>query len=127
MWLAALALGAGPAAEPAVRDFARAAGLAAFLRAVPELTARGRVPLTDASPGAVARLAGEGLGWLNQARSQRRLVPRSAVPALLAGWQTHAVLSLAAKDPARVITGPLALSEAHRRGLLLWQAATGRW
>lgn len=127
MWLAALALGAGPTAEPAVRAFGRAAGLAAFLRAVPELTARGRVPLADASPGAVARLVGEGLGWLIQARSQRRLVPRSVIPALLAGWQTHAVLSLAEKDPARVFTGPLALSEAHRRGLLLWQATTGRW
>ncbi len=127
MWLAALALGAGPAAEPALRDAGRAAGMAAFLRAVPELTARGRVPLADASPKAIAHLANEGLGWLNRARSQRRTVPPSARPALLAGWQTHALLSRAAKDPSRVTTGPLALSEAHRRGLLLWQAATGRW
>ena len=53
MWLAALALGAGPEAEVPVRAFGWATGLANYLRAVPELEARGRVPLVDGRPEAI--------------------------------------------------------------------------
>ncbi|MDZ4095407.1 MAG: squalene/phytoene synthase family protein, partial [Paracoccaceae bacterium] len=45
MWLAAKALGAPDAAEPLARNAGWAMALAGFLRAVPELEARGRVPL----------------------------------------------------------------------------------
>lgn len=125
MWLAARALGAPEAAEAAVRDYGWAAGLAGFLRAVPELEARGRVPLPEGSN--VADLAASGLKRLAQARARRRTVPKEAAYALLAGWQTDAVLKAAAKDPAALHDGRLAPSEFRRRGGLLWQALTGRW
>ncbi|HEX9857195.1 MAG TPA: squalene/phytoene synthase family protein [Paracoccaceae bacterium] len=127
MWLAARALGAPAAAEPVVRDAGWAMALAGFLCAVPELEARGRVPLIDGRPQAVAALAGEGLARLRKARAARASLPRDARPALLAGWQTAGLLRLAARDPFRVAEGRLRLSEFARRGGLLWAALTGRW
>ncbi|MCB6177019.1 squalene/phytoene synthase family protein [Rhodobacter sp. Har01] len=125
MWLAARALGAPDGAEVAVRAYGWAAGMASFLRAVPELTARGRQPL-PAGTG-VADLALQGLARLAEARAGRALVPKAVAPALLAGWQAEGLLTLAARDPAAVREGRLQLSEFTRRRRLLWQAATGRW
>jgi phytoene/squalene synthetase len=127
MWLAARALGAPAAAEPVVRDAGWAMALASYLRAVPDLVARGRVPLVDGRPQAVADLARQGLARLARARAARRLVPGSAAPALLAGWQTAGLLRLAVAQPGRVAESGLALSEFAKRGGLLWQAVTGRW
>ncbi|MCX7645558.1 MAG: squalene/phytoene synthase family protein [Rhodobacteraceae bacterium] len=127
MWAAALALGAPPAAEAPVRDLARAGALAAWLQAVPALRARGRHPLPDPAPQAVAALAREGLGWLSAARRERGRIPRQAVAALHPAWQAGPILRRAARDPAAVAEGRLGLSEAGRRGRLLWQALTGRW
>ena len=126
MWLAARALGADAAAEPPARAFGWATGLAAFLRAVPEYEARGRVPLLDGRPAAVRDLAGQGLRRLDQARQGRHLIGAGA-PALLAGWQTAALLRAVQGDPGLVARGELALSEFARRGSLVWQAFTGRW
>jgi phytoene/squalene synthetase len=125
MWLAARALGAPDSAEAPVRAYGWAAGLANFLRAVPELRARGRRPLPEGS--GVAALAQSGLARLAAARAGRGQVPKGAAPALLAGWQAAPLLAQAARDPAAVDEGRLALSEFARRGRLLWQAATGRW
>ena len=122
MWLAAASLGAGPEAEPVARGAGWAAGLAGFLRAVPELEARGRVPLPDGRAGAVA-----GLARLERARAGRGAVPASAVPALRAGWQTEAVLRQVLREPERVGEGRLGQPEIARRGSLLWAAMTGRW
>lgn len=127
MWLSALALGAPAGAEEAVRAYGRAAGLAGYLAAVPELAARGRAALPDPSPEAVRALVQRGLGWLSQARAARGSVPRRVAPALLAGWQAAPLLRLAAAQPAAVAGGGLHLSEFSRRGRLLWQAMTGRW
>lgn len=119
MWLAALALGAPQGAETAVRAYGRAAGMANFLRAAPELAARGRQPLPAGSD--IAALARDGLRWLAEARAGRADVPAVVRPALLAGWQTQGLLrQLAAGGPAQ-------LSEFARRGGLLWQVASGRW
>jgi phytoene/squalene synthetase len=125
MWAAALALGAGPGAEAAVRDLARAGALAAWLRAVPALAASGRAPLPDPAPDAVAALARAGLGWLDAARRARGTVPRQAYPALLTAWQARPILRQAARDPGAVAQGRLGLSEAARRGRLLWQSLAG--
>lgn len=127
MWLAARALGAPDAAEPVVRDAGWAMALASYLRAVPDLEARGRVPLVDGRPAAVADLARQGLARLARARAARRLVPATAAPALLAGWQTRGLLQQAATEPERVAEGRLTLSEFARRGGLLRAALTGRW
>ncbi|WP_343078768.1 phytoene/squalene synthase family protein [Ostreiculturibacter nitratireducens] len=124
MWAAALALDAPPEAEAAVRDFAWAAGLAAYLRAVPELAARGRRPLPDAD---LAELARSGLTRIAAARASGRLVPATAVPALLPGWQARWVLSRVAAEASRVEEGRLSRSEFGRRASLLLRAVTGRW
>ena len=123
-WLAATALGAGAGAEGAARNAGWAAGLAGFLRAVPELEARGRIPLVDGRPQAVAALATEGLARLARARAHRAALPPAA---MLAGWQTERLLTLAQRAPHLVAEGGLASSEFARRGGLLWTALTGRW
>lgn len=127
MWLAAKACGAPDHAEPAVRDFGWAAGLAGYLRAVPELAARGRVPLIDGRPDAVRALAQTGLARLRRAQAGSSQVGRAAGAALLAGWQTEALLRQVARDPLVVIEARMGISEFARRGSLAWQAISGRW
>lgn len=126
MWLAARACGAGDQAEDTVRAYGWAAGLAAYLRAVPVLEDRGRRPLVDGRPGAVRDLAARGLEKISAARRGRGLVGKAA-PALLAGWQAEALLAQVMADPMVVAEGRLGLSEFGRRGRLLWQAFSGRW
>jgi hypothetical protein len=127
MWTAARALGAPAETEPVVRGFAWGAGLAAFLRAIPELEARGRRPLPDGRPGAIQTLAREGLQRIADARRSRHGLPAQAAPALYAGWQATALLKQAAADPTRVAQGSLGLSEFSRRARLLAVSLTGRW
>jgi phytoene/squalene synthetase len=127
MWLAALSLGAPAAAEPVVRDFAWGAGVAAWLRAVPDYEARGCYPLVDGRVGAVAALARDGLARIARARASRHQVAACAGPALLPGWQAAALLTQAARTPARVADGTLDLSDFTRKGSLLLRALSGRW
>lgn len=127
MWLAARALGAPAVAEPVVRGFGTAAALAGWLQSAPGLVAHGRQPLPDAAPAAVAALARDGIARLDAARAMRGRVPRAALPAMLTGAHARAVLRLAARDPARVLSGGLAHSEFARRGTLVWRALSGRW
>lgn len=126
MWLAAMACGAPDQAEAAVRAYGWAAGLAGYLRAVPELEKRGRVPLLDGRGEAVRGLARRGLMKLREARAGRNLIGKAA-PALLAGWQTGGLLKQVSADPRVVSGGRMGLSEFARRGGLVWQAFTGRW
>jgi phytoene/squalene synthetase len=124
MWLAARALGAPDSAEAAVRGFGWATAAAGYLRAVPDLRARGRQPLPQGvSPEGLARI---GLDRLQRARAGRTTIPRAAAPALLSGWQAAGLLRLAATDPALVEAGELALSEFARRGGLIRAALTLR-
>lgn len=119
MWLAGRALGAGAEAEAALRGLGWAAGLAGFLRAVPELEARGRVPLPDGRAEAIGALARAGLARVEAARpGLRRLGPARA--ATISAWQAERVLRLVAADPQRVAAGAIRLSEFSRRwGLML--------
>ncbi|QFS82781.1 Squalene/phytoene synthase [Roseivivax sp. THAF40] len=109
------------------RDAGYAAGLAAFLRAVPELEAKGRRPLVDGRPAAVASLAKGGLERLKRARAGRGAVSSEAAPAFLATWEAEPILKLAARDPARVADGTLELNPARSAARLAWIRATGRW
>lgn len=120
MWAAALALGASPADEAKVRDVAIAGGIASYLRAVPELRARGRQPLPLAFD--VQRLAAGGLVRLGSRRGLRRRI----APALWPAWQAGDILALAQAEPERVEDGTLAVTEFRKRGGLLWRAITGR-
>lgn len=120
MELAARHLGAEGAALPVVRDFGRAAGIAALLRARPELAARGRDPF----PAALSTpdFAREGESALARARDHRGRVPGTALPALLAGWLTARTLRLAAAGETLLEPAPVVA-----RANLLWMAASGRW
>ncbi|WRH61162.1 MAG: squalene/phytoene synthase family protein [Fuscovulum sp.] len=119
MWLAGRALGAGAGDEAALRAFGWAAGLAGYLRAVPELEARGRIPLLDGRPEAVAALAQEGLARIAAARAGLRRLSRAVRPATLAGWQAAPLLKMVVAEPQRVAEGQVQLSEFARRfGLL---------
>jgi hypothetical protein len=111
-WVAARPRCAGRGGE-AVRDAAWAAALARFLVAVPELEARGRIPLVDGRAEAVsAPWRQEGLAdRLARARARGQCSGRGR-RALFAGWQAEALLRQAAADPAAVAEGRL----AHGRG-----------
>lgn len=117
----------GPADTGTVTDYARAAGLAAWLRAAPALDDRGRIPLLDGTFDGIRALAQVGLDALHRARARRATVSAAARPALLAGWQAEAVLSRAVRDPSRVAEDTLAPPPLNSRARLVWQAATGRW
>lgn len=123
-WVSAQALGADQAAEAAARAYGFGAGLAAFLRAVPELTARGRAPLMDDSDAALTALAQEGLERLDFARAHRRGL-LAAWPAMLAGVHARAILRKAALRPALVRNGGLNLPPVQARAKLIWASITG--
>ena len=125
--LSVAALGAPDPALDVAEAFGCAAGLAAYLRAVPELEARGRLPLPDGRPAAVAELARAGLERLAQARGQRGKVPGQAVAAFLSGVDAGLILRQARDDPARVAEGRLGGSEFSRRARVAWAGLTGRW
>ena len=123
--VAANALGAAPG--PVCRAFGTAMALAAWLRAVPELEARGWVPLPDPRPQAVAALAREGLARLAAARARRGEVSPPARAAFLAGWRSGAVLRAAARAPERVAAGALEESPIRQRAGLMFRALTRRF
>ncbi|MCK0100974.1 squalene/phytoene synthase family protein [Pseudohalocynthiibacter sp. F2068] len=124
MWLSALSLGAEPSQERAIRDYAYAAGVANWLRAVPELDARGRIPLLDGRASGVAELAKTALKRLKYARPD---VGKNCSAALRAGWQTRSILMQAMSEPERVGEGTLGTSEFRRKGSLLWKSAINSW
>ncbi|GAA6175125.1 squalene/phytoene synthase family protein [Sulfitobacter pacificus] len=124
-WVAASSL--GQADEQVVRDAAYAIGIAAWLRAIPELEARGRIPLLDGTREGVAFLAKDALSRLAKARAQRSTISRAARPALLHVGPAQAILSAAAKDPGAVIEERLPDPVDGDRFGLAYRAMTGRW
>lgn len=119
MWLASVACGGQD--EAAARGVGWALGLVNYLRAVPELEARGRRPLVDGRESAVRQLAQEGLARLESAGRTR--VPKAAS---LASWQARGLLRQVVTTPSVVAAGQMGLPEFSRRGGLLWAAMTGR-
>ncbi len=121
LWTAARLL--GPVEERVIRDFGFGVGVANLLRAVPELEARGRIPLVDGTPQGVRDLAQAGRDALRRAATERAGVSRGAAPALLTGWAARPVLDQAIASPQRVVDealGPNALR-------LSWVALVGWW
>lgn len=117
----------GDADEAVVRDYGFAVGLANWLRAIPDLEARKRIPLLDGTADGVRALAQDGLTRLARAHAGRGGVSAAAAPAMLAGWQAKAILRQAARDPARVGDSTLGQSEARKRLGLMVTSVTGRW
>ncbi|MGB3247020.1 MAG: squalene/phytoene synthase family protein [Sulfitobacter sp.] len=123
-WIAARRL--GEADETVVRDAAYAAGVAAWLRAIPRLEAQGRVPLLDGTSQGVADLAGGALERLQKARRGRGKISGPARAALLHVGQADAVLTAALHDPAAVAEGRLPDAVQSDRWLG-WRVVSGRW
>ena len=123
---AAQGLGVGTEAAPAMRSAGWGAGLAQFLCAIPELEARGRVPLLDGLPEAVSALARQGLARLADAEHARKALDVDTRERLAPVWlQTHAapgILKRAAANPVRVAQSALMPSEFARRAGLLFAA-----
>ncbi|WP_420587028.1 squalene/phytoene synthase family protein [Ruegeria sp.] len=125
MVAAAQALGA--ADKDVVRDFGYGVGVANWLRAIPDLEARGRIPLLDGTPEGVRALAQKAMERLQRARSTASSVSSEARPALFSGWQAEWVLRRAVARPDRVAAGDLAQGEIRRRLSLMWAVTRGRW
>ena len=121
MWVAASLL--GQAEEATLRCAAYAAGIGAWLRAIPALEEAGRVPLLDGTPAGVTVLAQKGLEALAAARRSRRDLPRTCTPALLLATAAEPALVHAKSYPQAVVEG--ALPETGL-GFTL-RAASGRW
>ena len=85
-WAAAVGFGAPDHLEASVRDAAWAGGLANWFRAIPEFEARGRKPLVDGRPEAVAALAREGLARLERARKDGFWRGAAGAAGILANW-----------------------------------------
>ncbi|MCT4558888.1 MAG: squalene/phytoene synthase family protein [Pelagimonas sp.] len=127
MQAAVLALGdTGDVAQDVARDLGYAAGLASYLLAVPELVARGKLPLPDGRSQAIRDLALDGLETLARARGQRAQVSKGGA-ALASAWMAAPVLKAAAAQPERVGDAALLPSEAVQRMRRLWVGTTGRW
>ncbi|SMO40821.1 Phytoene/squalene synthetase [Ruegeria faecimaris] len=117
----------GEADEPVLRDFGYAVGVANWLRAIPDLEARGCIPLLDGTPDAVRDLAQKALNRLRRAQGKRLAISPEARPALLASWQSEWVLRKAIAQPDRVAAGNLMQGEVRRRVSLMWKVVRGRW
>ncbi|MBL3570416.1 phytoene synthase [Rhodovulum sulfidophilum] len=124
MGAAARVLGAEDG-QAALADLGLAMGLAGWFLAVPALLARGRQPLPDDRPEAIADLARSGLARLAAARAAG--LPARAIPAARTAWRTGAILKRAAARPDRVRGGGLEEAEVARRAGLLRRALTGGW
>lgn len=125
LWAAATSL--GPAAEPVIRDAGYAQAVANWLRAIPDLEARQRIPLVDGTAEGIRALATRARARLVQARARRAEISTAARPALLAVWEADAILKQAQTAPHAVAAGALGQSPARKRLSLMMRAATGRW
>lgn len=118
------ALGGPKALAPAIQ-LGAAQGLANYLRAIPELEAAGKLPLPDGRTEAIRRVAASGLDRARMARKAMRGLERRVRPALLAAWQTEAILKQAVTSPDLVGQGGLGQSEFKRRGSLVMRSLWG--
>ena len=119
-WAAARLLGAKDGAAAQVKALGQAAALARFLQAVPDLEARGCVPLVDGRPDAVRKLAERALAALPDSSALRAALPGAARGAVLEGWLARPVLTQVFRDPLAVAEGRLGVSEFRKRVSLFW-------
>ncbi len=125
IWAAATTL--GPVDEATVRDAGYAQGVANWLRAIPALEGRGRIPLIDGTSEGIRALAVSALDRLKKSQANRHKVSPAARPALLAAWEAAPILHQVIKTPRRVADGSLGQSPARKRLSLMAKAAMGRW
>ena len=125
MLTAARLLGAGVEAEHNVGAFGKGTALVKFLRAVPELEARGRIPLVDGRVDAIGELARVAGRALPSRADLRRIVSGNGNAAVLEGWETRRLLRQISRQPDLVAAGQIGQSEFARRVGLLWATVLG--
>ena len=113
----------GAADEDVVRDAAFGAGIAAWLRAVPQLEAAKRVPLLDGRAEAVQDLAAGALRRLQKARASKAKISKAASIAMWPVVGADQLLKQVVRDPMSVAEGRL----DARPKPLIWAAMFGRW
>jgi phytoene/squalene synthetase len=123
LWAGAQALGEPETSRQAAMQAGFAAGLAAWLQALPELTARNR-GLQDDGPAAIRALADEALRSLQEAR---KTCFGPGIPALRAASLAAPVLRIATRDPDAALQGRLAIPEGRKRLRLLAKTLVGAW
>ncbi|MDD9923468.1 MAG: squalene/phytoene synthase family protein [Boseongicola sp.] len=119
MWVSARLLGAPENSEASFRSIGAANALARFLQAIPELEAKGRVPLVDGRPETVRNLATSALEQNARAMRELKRLDKTARGAVLEAWQALPVLRQVAQNPNRVSEGRLGLSPIRKRFRLL--------
>jgi phytoene synthase len=117
----------GVADDQVVRDAAFAAGVAAWLLAIPALEAAGRIPLLEGTEAAVSTLAQSALDRLAKARAARSKVSVAAGTALLHVGAAVPVLKAAVQAPHAVAEGILPDPVEADRIKLAYRGFTGRW
>lgn len=143
MQLAAMTVGAETTAMPLIQDFAYGVGVANLLRALPALYAHGRHPVpVDCAldRNAVAEgivpdnlatplqgITKDAIAKIQKSRRSRQLLPKTASPAMLSGWQTDIPLRLVANNPHRALTTSMETSEFRKKLGLIARSATGMW
>ena len=127
MWLAA-GICAKDAAlvETPVRQVGYAHGIANLFVATPELLASGRQPFPTLETAQLSQIAFDALARLTSARTKRRDVPAAMAPALLAAWQSGAILQQVARDPDTALQ-EMQVAPFRKRWTLLLRGMTGRW
>ncbi|MBP1804479.1 squalene/phytoene synthase family protein [Rubellimicrobium aerolatum] len=123
LWAGAKALGSPEPTRPAALQAGFASGLASWLLALPELSARNR-GLADETPATIRALATDALAALAKAR-RTRFGP--GTPALRAATLAAPVLRAARHDPDAALQGRLAPPEGPKRLRLLWATLRGGW
>ncbi|SIS85438.1 squalene/phytoene synthase family protein [Paracoccus saliphilus] len=126
MWQAASALGVPVEAREAVADQALGVGLAAWLRALPQLQPMG-LGLADAQAEHAQELAGIGREALRRAARGRRAVPKSVAAALYPGPRVVSFLAEIAEGKVNCFSQQIEITPFQRRASLAWLALTGRW
>lgn len=127
MWLAALVCANGEEVdEQRVRQVGYALGIANLLRSMSEQLAARRRPFLSTKPAYLSDLAADALTRLTSARTARRALPSSVTPALMAAWQSGAILSRITQDADAAMNG-LQVSPFRKRWTLMLRSMTGRW
>ncbi len=127
-WAGMRALGADPRAEDAARDFALATGLARYLKAAPDLVARGREPFpVDPTSKDMRALISEKIRRLKHATYLRFALGKVQTAPLLDGWMAGLTLMRAQRAPARILAGQLGASPFRERLGLIMIASARRW
>jgi len=121
----------GPAGlEDNVKRFAYGVGIANWLRAVPELAARGRIPLLDGTTDGVRVMALNGLHDMRAARATMKngkLVQGPVAEVLRVGWRARTTLERVRKNPTCVSADAMDESPLARRTSLLWKTLRGTY